>query len=74
MSEDKDKIQNLNQIVAHAAGRLDVLHKILNGVDDETSDITARQTLFEAKRFINKGKDNLDKMLERHSKGERCVE
>ena len=67
--EAQRQIRNLNQIVSHAAGRLDVLHKILNDHNDNPRDV-----LYNARRFINKGHDNLERMLDRHANGDPAVE
>lgn len=67
--DDQLKIQNLNQMLSHVAGRLDVLHQMLNTPTENPADVLSR-----ARRFVNKGHDNLEKMMTRHANGERCVE
>ena len=64
--DDKQTIQNLNQMLAVATGRLDVVHKMLETAQDD-------HDLRKLKTYVNKAVANVDEMIERHNNGERVV-
>jgi hypothetical protein len=66
--DDKQNIQNLNQMLAVATGRLDVVVGML--AKEPLSDYELRKV----RQYAEKARDNVDQMIERHNKGERVVE
>jgi len=68
MSDETElRIQNLNQMLATAAGRLDVVASML---EEDPLDAHALRAV---RRYVTKARDNLDQMIERHNNGERAV-
>tara|TARA_R110000824_G_scaffold20817_13_gene78062 strand:+ start:272 stop:475 length:204 start_codon:yes stop_codon:yes gene_type:complete len=66
---EKDQtIQNLNQMLAVATGRLDVVAGML--AKEPLDDQEVRQV----RRYAEKARDNVDQMIERHNNGEKVVE
>lgn len=66
--EQERILQNLNQLVAVAAGRIDVIDGMVNNID--TLD---QYNLDKLRKYTGKARKNVDEMIERHNKGERVV-
>ena len=60
--------KNLNQMVAVAAGRLDVINGMVNNMD--TLD---HYNLDKLQKYTSKSSRVVDEMIESHNKGERVV-
>ena len=66
--DDQAKIKNLNQLVAVATGRIDVIYKMI-----EEGDVS-QDNLSSLKAYVRKSKENIDEMVKRFSEGRNVVD
>ena len=66
--DDAAKIKNLNRMVAVAAGRIDVIYKMLEEGQVE------QNNLYSLKVFVRKSKKSVDEMMKRYNEGKDVVD
>ena len=69
LDQARFEIKQLNRVVAVTAGRLDVIDKYIDKAREQ-----GRPVDYEFSYFVTKSRKNLDKMLDRLSRGEPVVE